>query len=140
MTLTKWLHMRRVASPKMQRTLSTMNQAQDTEQCGARETSVAEPSAKQGRIARLKALFVEYGTIGMMTWLGIFALTWAGFATVLALGFELESSSSSAGIAGAAYVATQLTKPLRIGATIVLTPAVAKVWYRFRPPSSRETS
>lgn len=110
-----------------------MGETQNSEQSATIGSLVDDSSAKQGRIARLKALFVEYGTIGMMTWFGIFALTWAGFATVLALGFELESASSSAGILGAAYVATQLTKPLRIAATILLTPAVAKIWYRFRP-------
>ena len=37
----------------------------------------------------------------------------------------------------AAYIATKLTQPLRIAATLALTPVVARVYERMRPSAAR---
>ncbi len=87
--------------------------------------------------ARLKNLLSEYGPVALGTYLAIFALVLAGFAVAISFGFHVQSAAGTAGVLGAAYVATKVAQPLRIGATLVLTPVVAKVLSRFRaaPPS-----
>lgn len=82
--------------------------------------------------AKLKKLVSEYGPVAIGTYLAIFALVLAGFAAAITLGFHVQSAAGTAGVLGAAYVATKVTQPLRIGATLVLTPLVAKVLSRFR--------
>jgi hypothetical protein len=69
--------------------------------------------------------------VALGTYLAIFALVLAGFAVAISFGFHVQSGAGTAGVLGAAYVATKVTQPLRIGATLVLTPVVAKVLSRF---------
>lgn len=87
---------------------------------------------------RLKALLEEYGRVAIITYFTIFGLALGGFAIAIRLGLSVDSSAGTAGTFGAAYVATKLTQPLRILATLVLTPIVAKVVHLFRrkPPAS----
>jgi hypothetical protein len=93
-------------------------------------------------VQRLKELFERYGGVAVGTYAAIFLLVFVGFAVAIAAGFEVESASGSAGILGAAYVATKLTQPLRIVGTLLLTRAVAsgleKVGWRKKevPPPS----
>jgi hypothetical protein len=75
----------------------------------------------------------EYGRIGLVTYFAIFFSTWSGFAFAMALGVDAEGSAAGAGVIGAAWLATKLTQPLRIAATIVVTPVVAAIWHRLRP-------
>lgn len=82
--------------------------------------------------AKLKNLLAEYGRVAIWTYFSIFALVLTGFATAIALGASVESSEGGAGTLGAAWVATKLTQPLRIGATLLLTPLVATVVRRVR--------
>jgi hypothetical protein len=84
-------------------------------------------------LERLKALLAAYGRIALATYLALFALVFAGFALAIAAGVEPASAQSGAGVLGAAYVATKLTQPLRIAATLALTPLLARVVERFRP-------
>lgn len=80
--------------------------------------------------ARLKQLFDEYGTVALVVWFTIFGLTVAGFYVALSRGMDVGADAgtvSSAGLLGTAYLLTQGTKPVRILATLALTPAVAKV-------------
>ena len=74
---------------------------------------------------RLKGLLSEYGSVALWTYFAIFGLVFVGFAIAIRLGFEAPSVSGQAGLLAAAYVATKVTQPLRIGATIVLTPLLA---------------
>lgn len=76
---------------------------------------------------RFKAFIMEYGSVGVVVYLVIFALVWGGFVLAISLGFHQKSHTATAGTVGAAYLATQLTKPLRIAATLVVTPVVMKV-------------
>jgi hypothetical protein len=84
---------------------------------------------------KLKALAAEYGKVAVFVWFGIFVLVFAAAAIAIHFGFEFEGAAGSAGTLGAAYIATKLTQPLRILATVALTPLVAKV-VRRRPAES----
>jgi hypothetical protein len=81
---------------------------------------------------RLKDLLAEYGKIALVVYLAIFVLTLSGFAIAIGAGFDVDSAAGSTGVIGAAWVATKLTQPLRIGATLVATPVVAGTWHRLR--------
>ncbi len=74
---------------------------------------------------RYEGLLQEYGTMALGTYLALFVLTFAGFYTALQAGFEVSSAAGTASVVGGAYAATKLSQPVRIGATLVLTPAVA---------------
>jgi hypothetical protein len=82
---------------------------------------------------RLERLFADYGTVAIATYFGIFFCTWGGFASAIALGVHVDGAATGAGTIGAAWLATKVTQPLRIGATLVLTPVAARVWHRLRP-------
>jgi hypothetical protein len=75
---------------------------------------------------RLQALITRYGTVAVWTYFVIFFLVLAGFAVAITLGMDVDSAASSATTIGAAWVATKITQPLRIAATLVLTPFVAR--------------
>lgn len=83
---------------------------------------------------RLTALLAEYGKVALYLYFAIFALVFAGFAIALAAGVKVEGASGSAGLIFGAWVATKLTQPLRILATLALTPVVGKflAWRRSR--------
>ena len=81
---------------------------------------------------RLKDLFAQYGRLAVVTYFVLFALTFAGFAAAISAGVEVESTSGSAGLLGAAYLATKLSQPLRILGTLLLTPLLAAGLQRIR--------
>jgi hypothetical protein len=89
----------------------------------------------KGLLAKLQKLFQEYGGPALVVWFGLFGLTLVGFVVALSLGVRVEGVAGKAGVFGAAYVATQLTKPLRILATLALTPLVAQAWRKLRAPA-----
>jgi hypothetical protein len=74
---------------------------------------------------RLKTLLAEYGRVALYTYLGLFVLVFAGFAVAIAAGVQVESAEGGAGVLGMAYVATKVTQPIRIAATLALTPVIA---------------
>jgi hypothetical protein len=74
----------------------------------------------------------EYGGLALWVYFSIFAIVLVGFALAIQLGFKGESTAATAGTWGAAWVATKLTQPLRIGATFVLTPLIGNLRRRFR--------
>ncbi len=78
---------------------------------------------------KLKEHFAEYGRIAIITYFTIFFATVAGFA--IAIGGSGEGAWAW-GTLGAAWLATKATQPLRIGATLAVTPVVAAVWHRLR--------
>jgi hypothetical protein len=81
---------------------------------------------------KLKTLLAEYGNVAIGTYLIIWVLTLAGFAIAISLGVKVESAASGVGLAGATWVATKLTQPLRIAGTLALTPIVAAVLRKLR--------
>ena len=95
--------------------------------------SPAPPSLKE----RLQKALLEYGSLGVWVYFAIFALVLVGFATAIGFGIEVESSAGTAGTWGAAYVATKLTQPLRILATLAITPIVVQVARRLKRRSGQ---
>jgi len=81
----------------------------------------------------MKGIFAEYGPLALVLYLTIFAITLAGFAVAISFGVETDSAAGSAGTLAAAWLATKLTQPLRILATLALTPLVAAGLKRLRP-------
>ena len=77
---------------------------------------------------RLKALLTEYGTLALYIYFAIFALVLVGFALAIQLGVKVESVAGKAGIWGTAWLATKVTQPFRILATLALTPLVAQLF------------
>jgi hypothetical protein len=80
-----------------------------------------------------KDLLAEYGAIALVVYLSIFVLVLAGFWMAIRLGWRTESTAGSVGTLAAAYVAAKVTQPLRIAATVVLTPLLARLYDRFVP-------
>lgn len=78
----------------------------------------------------IKDLLAEYGRVALWVYFVIFAVVLTGSWMAIAMGWQPEGVAGGMGTLGAAWVATKLTQPLRIGATLVLTPLVAKVYER----------
>lgn len=91
-------------------------------------TAGGKPSTTE----RFKALLAEWGPLFFIVWFGIFGLVLVGFALAIKFGFRVDSSAGAWGTWGAAWVATQVVKPLRIAATIVITPALGALLRRFK--------
>jgi hypothetical protein len=81
---------------------------------------------------RLKALIAESGAIVLWVYFGIFFAVLIGFAMAIKFGANVQGAAGTAGTWGAAYLATKLTQPLRIAATLAITPALASFLRRFR--------
>jgi hypothetical protein len=75
----------------------------------------------------LKDLTVEYGSVAVWTYFGIFAIVLLAFAGAIQFGLHTGTTAGKAGVWGAAYLATKLTQPFRIAATLALTPLVMKL-------------
>ncbi len=88
---------------------------------------------------RLQDLFARYGTVAIVTYFAIFGLTWIGFALAIRQGISVEGAAAETGSIGAAYVATKLTQPIRILATLAATPFVAMFVERVRPGGNSTT-
>jgi len=93
-------------------------------------------SALENRVRKsMKDILAEYGTVALVVYLTIFVLTLAGFWMAIRFGWRTESTAGTAGTLAAAYVATKLSQPLRIGLTLVLTPLLARLYERLRGAS-----
>lgn len=102
---------------------------------------------------RFQTLLAAYGRVVLIIYFAIFALVLSGFAIAIRmgassaigarLGVQLDSTASDLGTLGLAWVFTKFTQPLRIVATLVLTPIVAKLVEKFGkkppPPASPPT-
>jgi hypothetical protein len=101
---------------------------------GVRDRGLTSPSASGPETLkdRLQKFMVEYGSLGLYVYFGIFAAVLVGFATAIKFGIQVESAAGTAGTWGAAYVATKLTQPLRILATIAVTPLVVRIARRVK--------
>jgi hypothetical protein len=81
-------------------------------------------------LQKFKTLFVEYGVTAIIVHYVIFALVIVGFWTAIRLGWEPTSAAGNVGTWTAAYIMTKLVQPLRIVATLAVTPFIAKVYER----------
>jgi len=80
-----------------------------------------------------KQILAEYGPIALVVYLLLFTMVLAAFWMAIRFGWRTESVAGNAGAFTAAYIATKLTQPLRIAATLLITPLVARVYERMRP-------
>jgi hypothetical protein len=80
----------------------------------------------------LKKILAEYGAIALVLYLTIFFVTLGGFWLAIKAGFNPTGAIGNAGAFTAAYLATKVMQPLRIGLTIVLTPIVGRFYARMR--------
>lgn len=81
---------------------------------------------------RMKGMLAEYGGVALGVYLVLFAAVLAGFAVAISAGVEVESAAGSVGTLAAAWLATKVTQPLRILATLAITPLAARVLRRGR--------
>ncbi|HEY5946224.1 MAG TPA: hypothetical protein VIV40_12065, partial [Kofleriaceae bacterium] len=65
-------------------------------------------------------------------------LTIAGFSIAIGVGLGASSASGVIGVIGAGWVAAKATMPLRILATLALTPLMAAVVRRWKPAESSD--
>lgn len=78
----------------------------------------------------LQTFLVEYGAIAVVVYLLIFTLVLVGFWAAINFGWQPTSVAGNAGAWTAAYIATKFTQPLRIAATLAITPFIAKLYER----------
>ena len=93
-----------------------------------------------GGTSPVRSVIAAYGRLAMITYFTIFALVLASFYFAIVSGVQPESSTESMGTLGAAWLATKLTQPLRIGATLVLTPIIGLLLKRIRGSGENELS
>ena len=82
----------------------------------------------------LKQYAVEYGTVFVVVYLAIFTIGWVGFWAAIRFGWTDPGEQTTAakwGTWGAAYLANKVAQPVRIIASVAITPPIAKVWERF---------
>ena len=77
-------------------------------------------------------LLAEYGTVAVIVYFTIFFAVLGGFWLAIQFGWRPSSAAGNMGTLAAAYIATKLTQPIRIAATVVVTPFVAKLYERMR--------
>jgi membrane protein implicated in regulation of membrane protease activity len=91
--------------------------------------------------ARLQKLLAEYGGVALYTYLALSILAIAGFSIAIAIGLEPSSATGMFGVIGAGWLAAKATMPLRILATLALTPVIATLVRRItkrKTPDSEE--
>ena len=82
----------------------------------------------------IKNLFVEYGTIAVVVYFVLFFSVWIGIWAAIRAGWQPASPIAGVGTWTAAYIATKLTQPLRIAATVAVTPFLARFFERTVTP------
>jgi len=80
----------------------------------------------------VQKLLAEYGTVAVIVYFVIFFAVLGAFWLAIRFGWRPSTAAGSVGTFAAAYIATKLTQPLRIAATLVVTPIVAKLYERVR--------
>ena len=85
----------------------------------------------------IQPLLAEYGAVAVVIYFAIFFAVLFGFWAAIRLGWSPRGAAGGVGAFTAAYLATKLTQPLRIGATVVLTPLVAKGYERVFGPRAK---
>ncbi len=75
--------------------------------------------------ARLEKLLAEYGRVALWTYLALSVTAIVGFSLAIGLGVAPSSATGVLGVIGAGWLAAKATMPLRILATVALTPLIA---------------
>jgi hypothetical protein len=90
-----------------------------------------------------KELFAEYGAIAVIVYFVIFFGVWVGAWAAIQRGVDLRALAARVGLSSsgivanlgawtAAYIFTKLLQPVRIGATLLLTPLIVRLYERVR--------
>ncbi len=90
-------------------------------------TAQVEVKRKPSLKERFKTLMADYGRLAIWVYFTIFFACWAGFAVAIRLGFQVEGAGGTTGTLLGAYAATKVTQPVRILATLGLTPPLERV-------------
>ena len=77
-------------------------------------------------------LLAEYGAVAVVVYFAIFFAVLFGFWAAISFGWKPSSAAGNVGVWTAAYIATKITQPFRIVATLAVTPLVAKIYERIR--------
>jgi hypothetical protein len=91
-------------------------------------------------LARFRQLIVEYGVIALIVHYVIFAVVITGFWWASRSGWRPTDTTGSVGTWTAAYIAAKITQPLRIVATVAITPLIARFYERLIKRRSGGTS
>jgi hypothetical protein len=84
---------------------------------------------------RLKKQFTEYPRIAIITYLTLSILSIVAFSIAIGMGAQPSTATGTLGVIGAGWVAAKALMPLRILATLALTPMIAAVVGRFKKPA-----
>ncbi len=79
---------------------------------------------------RLKAHFADYGKIAIYTYLALSLSAIIGFSIAIGAGVGPSSAGGFLGVIGAGWLAAKATMPLRILATLGITPLIATLLNR----------
>ena len=86
----------------------------------------------------VQKLLAEYGTVALIVYFTIFFAVLGGFWLAIRFGWRPTSAAGNVGTLAAAYIAAKVTQPIRIAATLVITPIVARIYERVRGKSGRD--
>jgi hypothetical protein len=82
---------------------------------------------------RLQAHMAEYGKIALYTYLALSLSAIVGFSIAIGIGVSPSDATGVLGVIGAGWLAAKATMPLRILATLGLTPLIAALLKRRKP-------
>lgn len=97
-----------------------------TPQATPTQAVAAKPSLKE----RFKTLLADCAVLAIIVYFSIFFACIAVFAALLHLGFDVKGAGGNAGVLAGAWAATKLTQPIRIMATLAITPPLERVLRR----------
>ena len=75
-------------------------------------------------------LLAEYGIVAVIVYFSIALIVFIGAWAAIRVGWTPTSAAGQAGSFAAAYIVMKITQPLRIAATVLLTPLTARAWER----------
>ena len=82
-------------------------------------------------------MLVEYGVVAVVVYLALFFIVLFGLWAAIRFGWEPSGALANVGAFTAAYLATKITQPLRIIATLAITPFIARLVDRALKRTSR---
>ncbi len=96
------------------------------------ETDANTPKEKPKLLKdRLQDHIAEYGRLAFIIFLSLGVMSLIGFYIAIKAGIDVgEDAGGTASALAGAWVANKLTMPIRIGATLVLTPIIARILRR----------
>jgi hypothetical protein len=81
------------------------------------------PSLKE----RLKTLMANYGRLAIWVYFTLFFGCWIAVSLAIYLGFHVEGAGGNTGAIVGGYLVSKVTQPVRVLATLGLTPALERV-------------